>query len=296
MIYTKAEQIDFSLGSLPPMATPGRIHMADPEFYQVEYVINPHMQQHVGSVDRSRAIRQWTELKKTYEALGFRVEVIPATSGFPDFVFCANQSLPFQAEGSSRGVVLGSMFATQRRGEVRLIADYFRQEGSEVRQMNLDEGGTFEGTGDALWHPGRRLLWGGYGFRTTFQAYERLSELLDCPIVLLKLTDPDFYHLDTCLSPLDEHTVLTTEAAFDATGLRLLRRLFDRLVFAPEAEARELFACNAHCPDARHVIIQRGCTETVRSLHSAGYEPIELDTSEFLKAGGSVFCMKLASW
>ena len=33
-----------------------------------------------------------------------------------------------------------------------------------------------------------------------------------------------------------------------------------------------------------------------KRLRAAGFEPVEMDTSEFLKSGGSVFCMKLMFW
>ena len=65
---------------------------------------------------------------------------------------------------------------------------------------------------------------------------------------------------------------------------------------SPEREARELYACNAHSPDGQNVIIQRGCTDTGAALGEAGFNVIEIDTDEFLKAGGSVFCMKLMTW
>jgi N-dimethylarginine dimethylaminohydrolase len=59
-------------------------------------------------------------------------------------------------------------------------------------------------------------------------------------------------------------------------------------------EARTKLAANACCPDGRHVLIQSGCTKTNRALESAGYRAVEVETSEFLKSGGSVFCLKLA--
>ena len=31
-------------------------------------------------------------------------------------------------------------------------------------------------------------------------------------------------------------------------------------------------------------------------LREAGFEVVELDTDEYLKSGGSVFCMKLMYW
>jgi N-dimethylarginine dimethylaminohydrolase len=44
------------------------------------------------------------------------------------------------------------------------------------------------------------------------------------------------------------------------------------------------------------VLIQEGCTETNARLSAAGFSPVPLDTSEFIKAGGSVFCMKQMVW
>ena len=150
--------------------------------------------------------------------------------------------------------------------------------------------------GDALWHPGRFLLWGGYGFRTDRAVYDHLAADFGFPVIPLSLTDPDFYHLDTCLAPLSESTALIYPGAFDEAGLTAVRGHFRHVLEAPENEARELFACNAHCPDERNVIIQRGCKETNRKLRDAGFEPVEVDTDEYLKSGGSVFCMKVMFW
>ncbi len=124
----------------------------------------------------------------------------------------------------------------------------------------------------------------------------RVSALTGAPVLALELLDPEFYHLDTCLSALDERTALYYPGAFQPEGLALLRRFWDTLIEAPEDEARHLFACNAHSPDGQHVLIQRGCTVTNARLTAAGYHVVELDTDEYLKSGGSVFCMKLMYW
>ncbi|NDB82577.1 MAG: amidinotransferase, partial [Alphaproteobacteria bacterium] len=47
------------------------------------------------------------------------------------------------------------------------------------------------------------------------------------------------------------------------------------------------------CPDQKHVIIQKGCQKTLQLLKDHDFVPLEVDTSEFIKSGGSVFCMKL---
>ena len=284
------------LAALPAIPRPGRALMTSPDHFEVAYVINPHMAGHVGEVDGARARDQWHALREAYERLGVGVTVVAGAPGLPDMVFCANQTLPYETPGGARGVVLSRMHAAQRKPEVEHYARFFRSEGYEVRSLDPDLPGDFEGMGDAIWHPGRYLLWGGHGYRTDPQVYRRLGDALGFPVLTLSLTDPDFYHLDTCLCPLDEDTALVYPGAFDADGLATVRAHFRRTIEAPEAEARGLFACNAHSPDGHHVLIQRGCTETVALLRAGGYEPVEVETGEFLKSGGSVFCMKLMYW
>ena len=296
MVLTRAQADAPRLVDLPALPRPGRVLMTTPAYFEVAYVINPHMEGNKGSVDQVKARRQWRALHDQYRELGLDVAEVEGVYGLADMVFCANQTLRFTRPDGTRGVVLTRMHAEQRKGEVPHYAEFFAGEDYEVHRLDDDLAGTFEGMGDALWHPGRRLLWGGYGFRTDRGVYDRLAGFLDTTVCALRLDDPDFYHLDTCLAPLDEHTALVFPGAFDEDGLALIRRYFDRVIEAPEDEARGLFACNAHCPDERHVIIQKGCTVTNRRLREAGFEPIEVDTGEFLKSGGSVFCMKLMFW
>ncbi len=296
MTYISASELDFRLSDLPHVALPGRVLFTSPEFFQVEYVINPHMHGHVGSVDTELAWAQWSALKAAYDGIGIETSVQTGLVGMPDMVFCANQTLPSPpvGEGVNR-VVLSRMYSEHRAPEVEAYARTFASFGYET--LPAPPGvGSFEGMGDALWHPGRRLIWGGYGFRTDRRVYEPLSKALNAPVALIRLEDPDFYHLDTCLSVLSESSALIYPGAFDADGLSLVHALFEEVLEAPEDESRGLFACNAHCPDGKHVIIQRGCSRTVSALSNAGFDVIEVDTDEFLKAGGSVFCMKQMYW
>ena len=297
-IYRNALELDLRLADLPEVARPGRVLLTEPTHFQIEYVINPHMEGNIGSADKAVAARQWEALRKTYAGLGIETHILPGRASLPDMVFCANQTLPVPArsvEGDGPEVILSRMASAHRKPEVEHYKTFFEEQGYTAR--NLKQGqGSFEGMGDAIWHPGRLLLWGGHGFRTDPQVYERLAAALDIDIILIRLDDPDFYHLDTCFSVLSERSVLIFPGAFDADGRAMIHALFDEVIEAPEDESRQLFACNAHCPDGQHVIIQRGCAVTVARLQAAGFTPIEVDTDEFLKAGGSVFCMKQMFW
>ena len=294
MVYHSLKQFDLTPHAQPSIPRPRRVLLTTPTFFDVRYVINPHMEAHLGSVVYEEAAQQWGQLRDTYEQLGIDPVILEGVKELPDMVFCANQTLPYYRQDKERGVVLSHMHASQRRPEVTHYEQFFQRQGYNC--LHLPRAFDFEGMGDAIWHPRRYLLWGGYGIRTDPAAYDALTSLLAVPIVALRLVDPTFYHLDTCFCTLDEQTVLVFPGAFEEDGLALIRAGFDHVIEAPEDEARRRLACNAHCPDGHHVLIQQGCRETNRRLREAGFEPVEVDTGEFLKAGGSVFCMKQMFW
>jgi len=295
--YTRPSQLDFRLEDLPRISAPNLILMADPAEFDVLYAINAHMVDADGkllAVDREEARRQWWCLREALEGLGLEVDVLPPLEGFPDLVFCANQALPIPSEvtGGAPLVIASHMANEERAGEVPHVVGFLRELGYQPGALKRRDT-RLEGMGDGLWHPGRRLLWGGIGPRSEAAAWAELSQRFDLAVCTLELTDPDFYHLDTALAMIDERTCLYAPEAFTPDGRALIETLFERAIAAPEDEARRGFACNALCPDGRHVLIQRGNTVTNSRLEAAGLEVLELDTGEFMKSGGSVFCMKL---
>ncbi len=293
VIRTLAEAAGLDLAALPDRPSPRRVLLCAPDAFEVRDVKNPFMEGNVGRVDPARARAQWDALRAALERIGLEVAVLLAEPGLEDMVFAANQTLP-GADAAGRPVVLMSrMRHPSRAREVPFYRRFFEARG--FRAVELEGAGLFfEGMGDALWHPGKRLLWGGHGARSTAAAYDEVSAKLDAPVVLLRLPHPRFYHLDTALCLLDARSALVHPAAFDDEGRALLRRFLPRIVEAPAEDAERRMAANAWCPDGRHVLIERGSAETCRRLRAAGFEPVELDTSEFMKSGGSVFCLKMA--
>jgi N-dimethylarginine dimethylaminohydrolase len=108
----------------------------------------------------------------------------------------------------------------------------------------------------------------------------------------LKLATKTFYHLDTAFAALDEETVMIYPAAFEKEGLELIHHFFANVIELTENDANN-FAGNAVALRGKKVILQKGSTDACRQLRQAGFEPIELDSSEFMKSGGSFFCIKM---
>lgn len=293
MIITKVSDLNFTLAEIPSMPLPTGALMVTPEHFTVEYVINPHMEGHIGTVDRAKAMDEWKQVRDAFIDSGVKIHEIEGQTGLPDMVFCANQSLPYIDADGKKHVVMSIMHADQRKDEVAFIEQWYRQNGYMIHHLDREVITDFEGMGDAIWHTGKRLIWGGYGFRSSLDAYKVVSDTFGVQVIALELLHPAFYHLDTCFCMLNEDTALIYPGAFTDEGLALIRALIPNIIEANQHEAEVLFACNATCADGKNVVIQYGCLDVNAKLEAAGFTVHEVSTDEYRKSGGSVFCMKM---
>lgn len=292
LVYRSVNDLKgFSIRNCSSMPEPGRILMCSPEHYDIVDVKNPFMSGHVGMVNKSLAKKQWDDVRAAFEAAGKPVTILPAAPGLEDMVFCANQTLVGLTPQMERLCLLSSMQHPSRRREVPIFGQWFAQEGYRVVSLK-DKNLHFEGAGDARWHPGKRLLWGGHGFRSEPEAYEEVAALFEAPVILLKLVNEKFYHLDTCFCPLTPEAVLIYPSAFDAASLELILKIFPIVLTATENESIRQMACNAAVLDSRTAVIQKGATSVNSHMSAMGLSVVEVETSEFIKSGGSVYCMK----
>lgn len=291
-------QVHLNTSTIPDIATiqyrsaERRVLMVEPTYFDVLYEINPHMSGMIGTVDTTLAYQQWTILKDVYEQIGFEVEVMKGVEGLPDMVFCANQTFPFIDETGRFRVILSKMASPYRVEEVPYFQEWYKTQGYDVIEQT-DPPVDFEGMGDAIWHPNRQLLYIGYGFRTKEPALQRAAECIGCDVIGLELVNPHFYHLDTAFCVLDESTAIFVREAFTIEGVNILSQMFEHLIEVPIHEAKEGFVTNGFCPDGHHFVVQKGNPKTKDMLESHGFTVIEVETGEFIKSGGSVFCMKM---
>ncbi|HTX93401.1 MAG TPA: dimethylarginine dimethylaminohydrolase family protein [Mycobacterium sp.] len=253
--------------------------MTPPTFFAVEYAINPWMDL-TTSVDADLAQAQWESLYRTYRRLGHQVAVIEAMPGLPDMVYAANGG--FIADNVA---IVAQFRYAERAGESRAYAEWMSSLGYRpvfTRHVN-------EGQGDLLMI-GETVL-AGYGFRTDRRAHAEVSAALRLPVVSLGLVDPRFYHLDTALAVLDDHTIAFYPPAFSAAAQDQLHALFPDAIVVGSADA---FALGLNVvSDGLHVVLPAAATGFAAQLREVGFEPVGVDLSEFLKGGGSVKCCTL---
>ena len=259
--------------------------MCPPDFYGIEYEINPWMRVSNQS-DGDRARSQWQALTQVLEKeIGAKLEFMEPIPGLPDLVFTANAGVLHD------GKAVPSQFRhPERQREECYFIDWFNKKGYEV--INLDAEIYFEGAGDLL---GFQEFWiGGYRQRSDIRAYDRLSKIFQKEILPVELVDQRFYHLDTCFCPLTGGELLYFPPAFDEYAQTVIAsRIEQDKRFAVPSSEGERFACNAVRVD-RHVVLPTGCSETMEWLSQHDYIPHPVELGEFLKAGGSAKCLTLA--
>jgi N-dimethylarginine dimethylaminohydrolase len=254
--------------------------MCPPEYFAVDYAINPWMHPDK-PVDVTLAMRQWHELAAAYTGLGHAVHMISPEAGLPDMVFAANGATVID------GKVLGSRFKyAERQPEAAAYLNWFRAEGY---QQITESAVTNEGEGDIVF-AGRAIL-AGHGFRTDHSVRQELAGVFGLPVISLRLVDPRFYHLDTALVVLDEDTVAYYPAAFDDASRAAIASHFAEVIEAKDEDA-EVLGLNA-ISDGRNVVLPAQAEGLIGQLTAAGFNPVRVDLSELLKAGGGPKCCTL---
>lgn len=259
-----------------------RYLMCPPAHFDVSYAINPWMDLAV-PIDPARAQRQWDELVATLRAAGAQIETLPPHPGLPDLVFTANLGL---VDGET--FIPARMRHAERRGEPALAERWFAEHGYAIRR--LGDHVVQEGAGDAVSFGG--TLVGAYRTRSSASAYVDLARIVDAPILPVELTDERFYHLDIVFCPLDSATALVALGKLDDESARLVRALVPDPIVLTDDEA-EAFSANAVVV-GRTVVMAACSLRLAGELRARGFEPVVVDVSEFIKAGGGPRCLTLA--
>jgi N-dimethylarginine dimethylaminohydrolase len=253
--------------------------MTPPEFFAVDYAINPWMDT-ANPVDTSAALAQWKRVHDVYLQLGHTVDLVDPVPGLPDMVYAANGGLIID------GTALVARFKyPQRQQESAAHGEWLQAHGFDpVYAQHVNEG-----QGDLL--PVGDVILAGYGFRTALRAHSEVAGIFNRRVISLELVDPRFYHLDTALAVLDDTTIAYYPPAFTYVSRAHLETLFPDAIVVDSADAYA-FGLNA-VSDGRHVVLPAAAVGFAEQLSDAGFEPIGVEMPELLKGGGSVKCCTL---
>lgn len=255
-----------------------RVLLCRPTYFDIDYVINPHMKLH--SVDKIKAMQQWQLLVDVLVELGIQVEVIEQRKGLPDMVFAADQGIV-----RSGTVLLANFRYPERAKESIYYQRWFKEHGFRLRELPAPA--SFEG-GDALFIG--NLLFVGTGFRASSESCQELARLIGIEVFPLELIDPYFYHLDMSFLPINASTAFFYPPAYSEQSRQLLEEKVPNLLKLT-AEAAQAFAANSFV-SGNDIIIPTATPSSFReSLADFGLQAHEVDISEFKKSGGGLHCL-----
>lgn len=259
-----------------------KILLCPPDFYDIEYEINPWM--HVeNKVDKKKVLQEYKNLKKIYKSLGVKIFEIEPGRGLPDMVYAANFGFV-----KDNNFVKSNFKYPQRQKESIHSKKFFQKIGSKV--LELPKEIVFEGQGDLLYSGKKYVM--GYGKRTDINAKKYLEKFLDSEILELKLSDPYFYHCDMSFAPLDDKTVVINKHSFDKKGLEKIYKNFPNVILA-DKEDNQNFACNLVVVE-KNIVVGKGISNKLKSdFKKLGFSTYEVDMTEYRKGGGSVKCLTL---
>lgn len=256
-----------------------RVLMCRPNYFNVEYDINPWMSNQFNKVEILKSYDQWHYLYSRIKPFA-DIEIVDSVKNLPDLVFTANAGFVFDNK-----VILSNFAKFQRQPESKYYEDWFVKNNFEVIKIKS----YYEGEGDHLLDSLKRH-WVGYGFRTEQNACNELSEILKTKVNSLELVDSRFYHLDTCFCPLPNGELLYYPNAFSISSQKLIEKSFSKIINISEQDAL-CFACNAVCLGYNIVIPKNN--KVSYELKKCDYVIHSVDMSEFMKAGGAAKCLVL---
>ncbi len=260
--------------------------MCPPQFYDVDYVINPWMAGNLHRPSRDLAFTQWNDLYRHLKMIA-DVRLLHARANTPDMVFVAHTALVHH------GIAALSSFAyTQRQSEEQYLRSWFKDAGFLLWDTPRET--AFEGEGDALFDAEGKHLWAAHGVRTCLHSHRHVADAWHSPVTSLHLTDPRFYHLDTCFAPLHNGYIMYLAQAFDSESLNKIEAAYpeEKRIVVTEQEATQ-FSCNVI--NIGHNILMHPVTHSdlPDRLMDLGFDVAQLPLSEFLRGGGSAKSMAL---
>nr|WP_231402807.1 arginine deiminase-related protein [Caenimonas aquaedulcis] len=236
------------------------------------------------------ALAGWNALRARYESLGAHVSVKPAVKGLPDLVFTANCAVVLDGKA-----VMARYLNAERAGEEahgQRMFEQLKARGDIDAILHTPEGVYFEGAGDAIYDAGRKLMWMGYGQRSSRFAHHTIEQAFGIPTFSLELVDPHYYHLDTAFCLLSGGDVVYHPAAFTEEGRAQIRAIVgDKLIEAPQEDAENL-GVNSVCFGADVVLCH--CSDALRAtLEARGYRVHVVPLGSFNRSGGAAYCLTL---
>ena len=218
-------------------------------------------------------MQQWRAYVDVLEANGWRTVEVPEAPDCPDAAFVEDTMVVFRDVA-----VIARPGADERKPEVAAAADTIASLG--YRLVRIEAPGTLDG-GDVL--KVGDTIYVGRGGRTNAEGIAQLAaafEPLGATVVTVPITK--VLHLKSAVTALPDGTVIGWEPVVDDVAV------FPRFLAMPEEGGAHVVLL-----DDRRLLMSADCPQSAALLRARGFEPVEVDISEYVKLEGCVTCLSV---
>lgn len=228
----------------------------------------------LGKPDLGLLTAQHEAYVSTLRSLGLAVEVLPALPDYPDAYFVEDVAVV-----TARAAVITNPGAEARSGEQTFIVEVLQK----YRPLAfIAPPGTLDG-GDVLQVDDHFFI--GVSQRTNEEGAAQLGRILGkAGYTWTTITVSAGLHLKSDVSSIARHTLLLNESMADLNAFAAYKKI---LVDRDEAYAANSLLINGQ------VLIPKGFAATKKKLLNAGFDCIEVETSEMQKMDGGLSCLSL---
>ena len=224
-------------------------------------------------VDVGLALRQWARYVETVERAGWEILEVPPADDCPDAVFVEDTVVMFR-----NLAVITNPGADVRKPEVTAVQ---RMVGSLGYSLNaITEPGTLDG-GDVL--KVGNTVYVGRGGRTNAEGVRQLRHILE-PLGAIVVAVPldRVLHLKSAVTALPDGTIIGYPPLVDDPAV------FPQFRAVPEEPGAHVVLLGGD-----RLLVAASAPKSAEFLRELGYDPVEVDISEFEKLEGCVTCLSV---
>lgn len=252
------------------------------------------------NLDLAKALEQFHSFYAflTKHSLAF---LLPSISGLQDQTYVSNVGA-YLPHCEDETIVLSNFRSQPRIGEEIPAGTFFQMMGYDVYSPPT----FFEGEAD-LKHLHGNIYLGAHGMRTSCAALEWLEQAFAMTVIPIRISDPNCYHLDCIVFPLDEHHTLVCTELVDAERLKEIERHTAIIDISYEEALATATNClrlgdhllaqsNAHLFASHEDMYRYEKAKIAKLERIAARHSLELelfDLSEFRKSGAALSCLAM---
>ncbi|RBP88694.1 dimethylargininase [Cytobacillus firmus] len=229
----------------------------------------------LGTPILEKALEQHDAYIEALRMCGTEVTVLPSNDQYPDSTFVEDTAVL-----TPEFAVISNPGAEKRNGEIHEIEPAVKSFFDKIYYIKAP--GTLDG-GDILQIEDHFYI--GISTRTNQEGAEQLKQILEsenykATIIPLQ----KFFHLKTGIAYIGNQTIVVAGEFINHSHFSS----YQQIVVPPEEE----YAANCIRVND-YIIIPSGYPQTKQKINEAGFQTIELDTSEFRKLDGGLSCLSL---